>query len=1064
MREVAAEHEQLLKSQQPPTLTRQLTIQNNMLPRNGLLRQKRGGSDTNEAKLVRPGVQAELVLNNPIALAQGYVAQYKSSEVRRDRISRRMSDFRQIAKTRLDMNLRKQDSFMSQPGGRLISAGSRRNFEVPEREEVATQHQRLQNVTRGMREYNRKRAMRASQDSQRDNSNPVGAFLSLARQQGHHTRHDTVRRFLDKKDREEERNRGSPPATAISERSKGRPVTGLPHRSGSDNPPTPKGGKSGQNAGGFGSWRGEAPPRGDDDEAFRTIEFVPPAMSTRLFYGSQVAIEASDGSFLTASGPKGELTWMAHPKSLQASDTGASGNGNDAPDEEDDDEDDFDEEDEPSAHRKSRGGKRPSSAASKRGDPQSQSEGKSESHSKPQVVFTKNKYAMLFTLVNLHDPSYVGPVNAGDDVWLCIHAGAGQFSWKDGSIIGTRVSSGAMIDTVPVDRTQTHTGTSGKAGKSDPGTTSVGNAENRNGTQQASESDEEPIGSVLPILTYIPSLPGQAVHAEKSIDELFRDASNFERVQRMNRSATHLGQWRFGVASNQRLSYAQQVERLPIESDMHIYLEQDLAFLCTADLQDGGNNKTKARELAQADANSKEGSDPVKTMNSCLRKLPKKPLSGQYCVNRAGVFRVRVVQTKLDLRQGTAGAGHAKGENLLMRARVQLKHSELGRHGRHRYLPGLKSGKKFTKQLRRMRQRSELECDEAFLAAIEDVEPESKQQKYFYEMYQRSPLPSPTNADALEEALSPKRATDNLSLPGKTNRQIPRIGNGGPYHESAASRCGEDGDINSNGQKHDDDDGDDDDGDNGDDDDDDDDNDGDGDTCSHFRSDGDESHFEGASGGGDDLETDEESDDKGEDSDEESDENENDLDRQSDPDTSSDEEVSDRAAGFDKTKGHRGRRASGDSSSLVLRGKSRKDKSVRLRAQRHQRRSRMRRRSSARDFLDEIKDPKLRDFILARNSEPYKKRLEEYGGVVPWFDTVHNLRLQDFKLARDLAIGRRADNRGEGMTLLNRSGPGAMELKRQQREIARWMGTAIYRRLLEEDQRIKEFALHESKE
>jgi len=360
------------------------------------------------------------------------------------------------------------------------------------------------------------------------------------------------------------------------------------------------------------------------------VSFLPTSADSKMFFGTRIALQAADGSFLCAAEPKGEFSFQSY-------------------DEEDiqvpQDQDDED--------------------------------GRLEKNEVTRVNVKPN-HVIMFTLLNLNDPSYIGPVMAGDDCWLCIHPGRGQVSWRDGSVVGTRPSEGASIDTFRM--------------------TAEG-VERREKLQMSQES----IGKVTPILAHIPRLPGQK-RAERSMDEIFRDTKHLDAIQRMNRAALHLGQWRLQFVDLNSESSA------PLFNGAKVFLTQDWFAL--------QNEASKA----------------------VLKTIPDK---------RDGVFTIRIEQS-ITTRFGNLEKGSAK-QHLLMRARSQLKGSELLRKGCKKYAQSLQSGESFSDELRNMRQKAEQDIDRTFIEPIDIAESNSR--SYFFEKFQQiSPLSPSSPVGLLDPA------------------------------------------------------------------------------------------------------------------------------------------------------------------------------------------------------------------------------------------------------------------------------------------------------------------------
>jgi len=538
---------------------------------------------------------------NMSSLAGNYVSQCQDSHARKKVFSKRLSMYRNETTAfqafTAQAQVGRSTNDLSQLSGKRLP-----NFQ----QQKVVKLKKLAN-------HQPKTHLLKLQKKKKKNAGDVKRFLSDARQDGHHSRHKSVFKFLEMKRVQEEFESNSQKPNLVQEDSKMGAIQFLDKSLNLSSLPK---------------------------KHTESIELLPLADSTKLFYGAQIVLEHQMGGFLTVSEHRGTFSVQKHSSSGELENADVS-------------------------------------------------------------ISNSESTRIAFTLIKLNDPSFVGPIFAGDDIWLCICAGPGQPTWKEGSLIGTRCTGGAAIDTVHLNKQDAQ---------------DVGSNSKKN------EGAGVIVGCCSTVQAHIPHLPGSLGKAKSGMASIL---SSMGQGNRKNKPGMHLGRWQIKVAAN---TAVKGEERIPIANGMSIYLEQDLLYLSTSEI-------------------SSHQTDVV------LRTSPSLDTRGPYCIDYQGIFCIRQLQSNTP-----ATDSKVTGEDLFIKARMQLKSSEGHRAGSKEYHAALKSGEKFPSQMRQMRKKTETKCEDLYFKPIVEMKPELK--TYFYDRYNGL---SPSDTQSRESDYSKRRSSIDSS-------------------------------------------------------------------------------------------------------------------------------------------------------------------------------------------------------------------------------------------------------------------------------------------------------------
>ncbi|KAJ1447159.1 hypothetical protein M885DRAFT_409632, partial [Pelagophyceae sp. CCMP2097] len=229
-----------------------------------------------------------------------------------------------------------------------------------------------------------------------------------------------------------------------------------------------------------------------------------------------------------------------------------------------------------------------------------------------------------FKIVDMADLASCKAVQFGDFVYLQIVAGAGEPSWRNGSVVGARVHEVEGLPTVPLDASQSEY---------------LADAD-----EAAQRSSPAPLGRPAPVRATLPS---------GKVDRLLGP----HELKTRNEAALALGRWRLMPATRALQQRAQRRGGYVCNLD-EAYLEQDFYYVGAED--DG---------------------------RAALHRLPHGVGGGDgaYRVERRGVWRIRVAEASADLRD--MSKDEQRAELLMERARKSMQRSDDYRHGKRRYGP-----------------------------------------------------------------------------------------------------------------------------------------------------------------------------------------------------------------------------------------------------------------------------------------------------------------------------------------------------------------------------------------
>jgi hypothetical protein len=463
----------------------------------------------------------------------------------------------------------------------------------------------------------------------------------------------------------------------------------------------------------------------------------------------------------------------------------------------------------------------------------------------------------LLTLTNLRDMNSSDPIHYGDPVHLVVASGSGIPDWKNGSLIGAQIEHAPHLGTVGLSRLGSNIRNPAEVNDEIGSATALPTVvphsvmSNKGGASSSSDGADG-VGdaggkNVKPIWLPGPVTPenetGWYSKKDPLYDKLWKDRNRVSMVvgcwvfmppkqsaAAPIRRAKASKEARAAVDKTQKSdsSGKSEYDRVELNNLDEVYLEQDWFYLSqdpddhskTVLRQLPGSNRdgaevareaVKKRAMAKAKRSGKVGSfggggggnagaggffltqgasspskaSPSKTTTKKAKNPDKKrrdpPQPGEV-VERRGMWKIRVVGVNNAAPKGKGGVSRQDAiERTLYKARKQLKRSTRIREGKNRsYGANLQGGARFTRQIRTLQQTKEMEVDDRYLSHEEDKMHQLA--GYFENRYRQT-----TESIPLFEAPDPRsRAVQSMLLDIRRNRRR----SGGSGGMSRGSRGG----------------------------------------------------------------------------------------------------------------------------------------------------------------------------------------------------------------------------------------------------------------------------------
>ena len=368
----------------------------------------------------------------------------------------------------------------------------------------------------------------------------------------------------------------------------------------------------------------------------------------------------------------------------------------------------------------------------------------------------------LLTLTNLKDVHSSDPIHYGDPVYLVLTSGSGIPDWKHGALVGAQIEHAPDLGTVGLSRTgsciRNPEEVNDDIGEVHAMPTVIPHAvmNKKAVTAKAGDNGDTGKGQAKPIWLPGPVTPqnetGWYSKKDPLYDKLWKDRNRVPIVVGrwvfMPNEESKVGRIRRNKASKEARSAIDKggsgegssstkgggtIDKIELNNLDNIYLEQDWFYLS----QDPDDvNKTCLRQLPGTnrdgaeiakDSAKKKGKKKGSPPPSLLTKAGKRrdpPMPGDV-VERRGLWKIRVVGVN-NSAPGKGGKGGTSRqdaiERTLYKARKQLKRSSRMREGKNRtYQNGtLKGGQDFSREIRNQQRNTDLEVDDRYLSHEED--------------------------------------------------------------------------------------------------------------------------------------------------------------------------------------------------------------------------------------------------------------------------------------------------------------------------------------------------------